>query len=740
MDASIFRNFNEVVEDLSVQAILDQIKSGLYKQQIENLRQLLRTGKEQQYSQQKKSLPAFTPSATFKGGRKLEYLNAYSGLIILDLDKIPDESLDEIKTKAISCPFTFACFISPGGNGLKILVKADSSLQIHNQAFNNIKIYYESELSCIVDPSGKDVTRLCFYSYDPELYLNNDSATFRVNPTHQPINLPQTPDYSAIFKKCLNFTERKSQYFPGNRNNHIYLLSSNCNRNGIPELETLKLVSDYFDLGYKEISAVVKSAYTHHQSEYAKMVQNCDVAGNSMLDTSPSVPENEEIDYLKSSPTIPSNVYANLPDILKNGAAALNDLREKDVFLTGSISILSGCLPGVIGVYAQQTVYPNLFSFIVAPAASGKGAMKFSKTLADVYHESTLHRSRQLAKLFKASESNYKARMRMKTDQDDYEDPPEKPPFKVIFIPANSSYAKLLLHLQQNDGEGIICEAEADTMGNVLKHDWGNYSDMLRKVFHHDRISSSKKSNDEFIEVDNPRLSIAISGTPNQVTGLISSSEDGLFSRFLFYIFKSELFWRDVSPFNGNINLTDHFKNLSSEVFKLVEFLQESPTEVLLSRMQWNELNALGARWLQEISLFNGEDTSSIIKRLGLILYRICMLLTALRKFENGELAQQVECTDTDFDTAKLLSEVYLQHSLLMYHNLPKNESGSKFYAGDRKKIFLDSLPSEFKRKDAIEIGKQFKLSPRTVDNILNSLTGSYLNQISYGIYMKVKI
>lgn len=86
------------------------------------------------------------------------------------------------------------------------------------------------------------------------------------------------------------------------------------------------------------------------------------------------------------------------------------------------------------------------------------------------------------------------------------------------------------------------------------------------------------KDNNEFTRVNTPSLSIALTGTPNQVTGLIASSEDGLFSRFLFYAFKVELRWKDVSPNANNINLTEHFKDLSDRVFNMVQFLQRKET------------------------------------------------------------------------------------------------------------------------------------------------------------------
>ncbi len=183
MNVSIFQNFNEVSEDLALPAVLDQIQNGRYREQIENLRALLQEGKEKEYTNRKKSLPAFTTSATFKGGRKMEFLQEYTGFIILDLDKIPDSQLLTIKIAATAIPFTYACFISPGNNGLKILIRTDAKLENHSSAFNKLKNYFESLLNFPIDRSGKDITRLCFFSYDPELYFNPKSEIFSTRTT-----------------------------------------------------------------------------------------------------------------------------------------------------------------------------------------------------------------------------------------------------------------------------------------------------------------------------------------------------------------------------------------------------------------------------------------------------------------------------------------------------------------------------------------------------------------------------
>ena len=178
MKVSVFKNFNQVEQNLELSVILDQIRMGKFKARILRLRELVRQGKMDEYNDLKRSLPGFTPSGLFKGGRKLQHLKEYSGVIVLDLDDLSQDQLVSVRSRVEELKFTYSCFISPGGKGLKILVRVFSRPVLHKQAFNQVKDYYERELNVLIDPSGKDVTRLCFVSWDELLYLNPSSAIF----------------------------------------------------------------------------------------------------------------------------------------------------------------------------------------------------------------------------------------------------------------------------------------------------------------------------------------------------------------------------------------------------------------------------------------------------------------------------------------------------------------------------------------------------------------------------------
>ena len=82
----------------------------------------------------------------------------------LDYDKL--DNIQDVKSKIISNPYTYAAFVSPSGKGLKVLVKCDNDLSTHTYAFNALRSYYDNLVGCDSDKSVKDVLRLCFVSYD----------------------------------------------------------------------------------------------------------------------------------------------------------------------------------------------------------------------------------------------------------------------------------------------------------------------------------------------------------------------------------------------------------------------------------------------------------------------------------------------------------------------------------------------------------------------------------------------
>ncbi len=742
MKASIFHNYTTWVEDKSLILITKSIKEGKYKQEITEIRKQLSKGNTAAADQLKKQLPAFTPSGTFNNGRKASLLSEYSNHIIIDIDKITPSEATAIIQKVAAYPFTFAAFISPSGNGVKIIVLVDSKEEHHKLAFTQVAVYFETQLQLKIDPSGKDVCRLCFMSYDSNCYRNINATPYHVDiqpikpmvvdiPSEifKPSKWPVIVDFDSSMAWSVELTQRKNTYTSGNRNNFIHHLACNCNRLGIPQSFTESFIGSNYDLDTKEQLQTIQSAYRNNLHESAKFAKSA-----KSEDYSP--PTKDEL--LMQMPYLPESIYDKLPAILKDGCMVLKDRREKDIFITGALSVISGCMRNVMGLYRGKEHYSNLFVFIIAPAASGKGALTYSKQLGDKYHNKLVDESKAKRKFYEMEMAEYRRVVQKSKDNVSNIELPEEPAFKVLYIPANNSSARIIQHLKEGDEQGIFCETEADTMGNVLKQDWGSYSDLLRKAFHHEPVSYSRKTNKEWIELKMPRLSVALAGTPGQVEGLIKSAEDGLFSRFIFYVFKSESIWIKAGPTMNGLNLSKYYEDLSYRVSNFVEFLDtQEQTLFHLTPNQWDRLNNYGEDCLNTLSTFISEDLSSTSKRLGLILFRLSMILTALRYFDNAEAAAAFTCSDEDFDIALQMVKVYQEHAVFMFKELPKNGS----VTDKAMKSFFDALPDTFKRKDAVQLADdRFGIKNRSADSYLSKLVSAHwLDQARMGNFTKVK-
>lgn len=469
------------------------------------------------------------------------------------------------------------------------------------------------------------------------------------------------------------------------------------------------------------------------EDNFADFADFANFATSPVNDKQGNIDTNNET-ILLQTPIIHDEIYENLPKLLKEGCSAFKLSREKDVFLTSALGIISGCLPNVYGIYGGKKVYPNLYTFILAPAANGKGTMNSAQDLGIKYHRHLLDRSKESQKAYELDLENYQ-----KSKNQESNEKPEKPRFELLYLPANSSSSKIYHHLNENNGKGIICETEADTLGNMFKKDWSSYSDLLRKGFHHERLTQSRISDNQYMEIDESKISVVLSGTPNQIFNIITNAEDGLFSRFIYYIYQSEQKWISQRPDSTKDNLNDFFEKQSEEVFEMIHFFELQPATFKLNIDQWNETDDLFSMYLERIVKMSGKESEGVIKRMGLIFYRICMILTAIRYFDNRFPSPILDCNETDFNTAKQLTEIYLEHSLIMFENLPKTSKHAVNKRPSKIEELFSSLPTNFKRQDAVSKASEFGLSTKTIDNFLRDEKGKKLYSPKAGVYEKVE-
>jgi hypothetical protein len=264
MDVTIYKKATDVSNGFTKDVLfcLERIKQGKSKETVI----WLRTLEKQDYDKNKNKLPGVCFNGVFEY-RSLAGIKQHSGLIILDFDKF-ETSQDAIDFKnSISDDiYVFSCWISPSGKGVKALVKIPAEIENHKEYFKALKNYYNHQNW---DDSGSDVSRFCFESYDPDLFLNENSTIW------DKTILPEVEDIGSvnvsiaiksdnlIITNLLKWFNSKYSMTDGQRNNNIFKLASSLNDFGINKnvAEQTLLQFQTKDFDNKEILKVLNSAY-----------------------------------------------------------------------------------------------------------------------------------------------------------------------------------------------------------------------------------------------------------------------------------------------------------------------------------------------------------------------------------------------------------------------------------------------------------------------------------------------
>ncbi|MCC4212256.1 DUF3987 domain-containing protein [Leeuwenhoekiella parthenopeia] len=415
--------------------------------------------------------------------------------------------------------------------------------------------------------------------------------------------------------------------------------------------------------------------------------------------------------------TIKKEIYQNLPDELVRLTASLEG-REKDIVLLSSIGAISSILPNLRIEYRGDNYYANIFLMIIAPPASGKGKMNLALRLLKKIHEKILQDSGELRDIC-LSQSKKK----------------DCPPVSLKILPGNISCAKVYKHLNDSNHGLIIFESEADSLSGMLSQDWGNFSDVLRKVFHHEKISISRSTDDLLFEVNSPCLSLVLSGTTNQLKPLIKSNENGLFSRFLYYHFNDKTYWKPASTQSENESLKGNFELLGDKLFALYGHLVSQNLEDLkLTTAQMSKIDSEIGNIHDKIVDSGLEYFTSSVKRHGIILSRIILILSVLRNIDEIMKGKEIEVVDIDVDNAIELIKLLISHALSVY-DIFDNENN---ILTENEQLIFNELNFEFKRFEAIEIANKFKISERTTDYHLSRwVKNNIITKVSNGCYRK---
>ena len=414
-------------------------------------------------------------------------------------------------------------------------------------------------------------------------------------------------------------------------------------------------------------------------------------------------------------PYFPTAVYENLPIFLQDLCNISTAPDEKDLLLLGSLATLSSSMPNVYGYYHNRKVFSNLYLFITAQASAGKGILTHCAHLVAPIQKQMRDESLTLKAEYEREFNEYLV-IRKKNPA---AEKPQRPPEKMLFIPANNSAAGVLQLLHDNNGRGLMFETEGDTMAYTFKSDYGNYSDAFRKAFHHETIRYYRKTDREFVDLEYPCLSTVLSGTPKQVQNLIPDAENGLFSRFIFYHLQITNEWKDVFERKVENGYDAFFARYGKDYYHLFRELNTSSgIEFTLTAGQKSQFNSIFARWQTMYEMLLGSEYTATVRRLGLITFRIALIFSVLRLLETGDLPTQIICEERDFQNAIAVTEVLILHAKKVFSELPQSAPAIK--RENREERFYNSLSNTFSRKDYVEAAESLNIPDKTAQNYIS--------------------
>jgi len=265
MIATIFKNiFSKEPHFISIDKALERIKSGASQNLVLEIRTTLDKEKANKI---KLNLPSVCFSGKFGNDRKDSQLVEHSGFMVLDFDDVSD--IRDKQTEIISQKFVYACWVSPSGNGLKALVRIADGAK-HREHFQSLQEVFPE-----IDRSGINVSRVCYESYDTEIYVNKEATIFKKIKKVETIVVSESQilDDSENFRRILKWLTNKNDAFvTGERNTYIFKLASACCRFGIEENAALSLIGTEYivsnDFTMAEMRSAVKSGYRANMGNF----------------------------------------------------------------------------------------------------------------------------------------------------------------------------------------------------------------------------------------------------------------------------------------------------------------------------------------------------------------------------------------------------------------------------------------------------------------------------------------
>ena len=484
----------------------------------------------------------------------------------------------------------------------------------------------------------------------------------------------------------------------------------------------------------------------------------------------------KELEAPKTEKTVQTPVHSGLPNcfpdydwpaFIRQMVDCGESPAQRDVLLLGGLTVIGSTVNKLLYTpYGKKMKYPCLQTFIIAPPASGKGVISWSRKLAEPLHNTCMANYRKAMEAYQQEHSQWECLGKDKANQAE----PQKPPLKLFIIPGNNSGTGVVENLIDADGIGLICEPEADTVSTAIGADYGHWSDTLRNCFDHERLAFNRRTNHEYRECRSSFLSVLLSGTPAQVKPLIPSAENGLFSRQVFYYMPPIEEWVDQFDTSGQ-DYDREFMTWGQQWERLLATLRTVVCSIRfeLTSDQKQAFNSRLSQLFSHAGATHGDVMKSSVTRIAVNLCRMMSVVALLRALDpmlqaagSGSAADSktdgkrrlrnfmrrllacpglaaeegtpkenvadgvvsrlvLSIGEADFEAVLGLAAPLYRHACYILSFLPAVEVPSVQL--QRPEMIFDLLPMCFSRQDVLEQAVRFGIPENTMDSLLKRFT-----------------
>ena len=771
-----FSVFDEHAVDMTLKEFVKLLRGERWKVQVEEYQRLKASGRETEAKKLKRKLAALVIAGRCDGSHAETNLKQWSGDAMLDVDKC-NGRVSEFLQVLKDTPWVKAAWRSVSYDGLKLVVRVEAeSVDEYRLAYALVAWHVAQLLAFPCDMSCKNPTRPCFASYDPEAFFRPDTEVFpwRRFVTEHPDRVGEilaelkvkTPAgasgppvaASGMLHTFFNEFLEQNPFVDGKKNEFLLKLGRIARYKGVGEEELARLktlaVERLAGMGCAagDIPPRIDSGY-----RYADMNKGPETPasrahkaqGSPMRYSEPNEGEEEaeleklEADKLRREvPCLPDELFDRLPDFLKRGLTHVRNKRERDILLLSMITNISGCLPGVRMNYGGMVYSADLYLVALAGSGRGKGVMQLAAILPAAIQEyyDELNRKDEREYRQKLLKWNLEERLAAQEKRvPDLDQCPEMPVERILKVAPNISKSQLILALEAGGAVGLVMNAsELDMISSAMHQEYGKHDDVMRAASQHEEVSSYFKTDHRLVVVSDPHLALCASGTPAQLHKFISSLENGMYSRVAFYVGQAHWEYKSANPGKARLDMRAYFKGMGEELLRMFIFLSGSPTEVVFTEEQWKEHTERFRTYLREVVAEDDDSLGAIVLRHGLMMSRIAMVLTALRKCEPQWNTSEWECSDEDFHTAMQIVDVLLEHSLLLSTSMDDTAGRIRpVKAFFKLRPVLKKMPREFTYSELMAAANEAGLPTASVKRYLLRLVYYQIVEKEDGRYRK---